>query len=211
MLTPYFILIGLGNPGKKYARTRHNVGFLALEAIAKLSSDFNFEKIPSKKAEFGWLKIEEKNILMVRPLDYMNQSGAALMAFLEYFKMDRKKIQHKIVVFSDDADLLEGAIKIKEKGGAGGHKGLESILGLWQTNNLLRIKIGIRPPKNQEKSVNFVLSPFGAKNPLGNVLEKIPEIAQCLIKKGPAWCQSHYNGFKDSSFSTVHEPQNTPR
>ena len=206
------IIVGLGNPGEEYTGTRHNVGFLAVDEIYKNFSgsggnggnraDENlteaFEKNTKAPAEFIQLTSGPKNIILVKPLGYMNKSGEVLRKFFYYEGLIPKpqeieKFVNKIMIICDDADQSEGHSKLVEKGGSGGHNGLNNIFQVLGTQEIKRLKIGIRPENNQERSQHFVLKHFSKEGPLAEKIKETPEIIQCLLTKDFAFCQSLYN------------------
>lgn len=195
-----YIVVGLGNPGDKFKRTRHNAGFLVIDKVAEEFGPVSFESF-KKDAEFGRAEIANNSILLVRPLSFMNKSGESLRRFLDYRDLSAEEVLNKLIVISDDADQLEGHVKIVRDRGTGGHNGLEDIKEHLGTMNFIRIKIGIRPKGNMSKSETFVLTPFGEKNPIQQSISRTPQILECLVTKGLANCQSLYN-----SREVVHEP-----
>ena len=143
-------LIGLGNPGKKYSNNRHNIGFLLLENFSKkYNSNFLLkEKLKSLCSEF---KIQDSTYRLFLPNTYMNDSGDAVRAIIDWYKINLDQI----FVIVDDKDLPLGKIRFRKKGSSGGHNGLKSIIEKLQTNNFNRIRIGIGSPKSNEGRKNF--------------------------------------------------------
>ena len=131
------LIIGLGNPGKEYQKTRHNVGFMALDAIA------NYLKVEINENKFSGLYCKttynNEQIILLKPQKYMNLSGEVVRSFVDYFKIDIENI----LVISDDLDLPVGKMKLKYKGSCGGHNGLKNIEQHLNTQEYKRIKIGI--------------------------------------------------------------------
>jgi len=148
------LVVGLGNPGEYYKQTRHNIGFMIVERVARESSiQFSRKKF---KSTIGEGTIVEQRIIVAKPLTYMNLCGDAIKKLATYFKTDPKAL----IVVHDDLDIEFGKIKIKEKGGHGGHNGVRSIIATLGTNDFLRLKVGIgRPAKNQGVR-DYVLSSF---------------------------------------------------
>jgi len=143
-------LIGLGNPGKKYSKNRHNIGFLLLENLSKkYNSNFLLkEKLKSLCSEF---KIKDSTYRLFLPNTYMNDSGDAVRAIKDWYKINLDQI----FIIVDDKDLPLGKIRFRKKGSSGGHNGLKSIIEKLQTNNFNRIRIGIGSPKSNEEGGNF--------------------------------------------------------
>mgnify|MGYP001326235416 CR=1 FL=1 len=144
-------LIGLGNPGKKYSKTRHNIGFFLLENLSKkYNSNFLIkDKLKSSCSEF---KINNSTYRLFLPNTFMNDSGEAVRAILDWYKINLDQI----IVIVDDKDLPLGKIRFRKKGSSGGHNGLKSIIEKLQTHNFNRIRIGIgSPPSSKEGTNNF--------------------------------------------------------
>ncbi len=154
------LIVGLGNPGKKYDKTRHNVGF---DFIDKLASDYNiqFKTNKKQKAEVGMGFIGIHKVILVKPSTYMNLSGEAVRAVMDYYGVD----YDDIIVVYDDMDLDIGKIKLRPKGSSGGHNGIKSIISHLGTQEFKRIKVGIG--KHQFMStVDYVLGKFETENRL---------------------------------------------
>lgn len=136
------IIIGLGNPEKTYKGTRHNIGF---EVINKLSYDYDIEINKAKfKAHIGEGIIAGKKVILVKPQTYMNLSGESVNEILKFYKLKAENI----VVIYDDITLPLGTVKIRERGSAGGHNGIKNIIYHLETEEFLRIKVGIDAPRN---------------------------------------------------------------
>lgn len=147
-----YIIAGLGNPGLKYNRTRHNVGFDVIDLLV--------EKYGAKmkdnraKALAGTCTIDGKKVVLLKPMTYMNASGAAVRAAVSFYKADPTK---DLIVISDDVSLPAGVIRIRKKGSAGGHNGLKDIIGKCGTEEFLRIKIGVGEKPENKDMVKHVL------------------------------------------------------
>ncbi len=138
------IIAGLGNPGKNYAHTRHNIGFLTIEALASKSCLFIDQS--RFDSEYVKAKIKGVSLFLVKPLTYMNKSGFPIHRFASYYKI----AMEDIIVIHDDMDLDFGKIKIVKSRGHGGHNGVRSILNAFGKNDCIRIRIGVGHPKSQE-------------------------------------------------------------
>lgn len=148
-----YLVVGLGNPDKKYFGTRHNIGFAAIDHIASK------EGVCIKKMKFSSLyekcNVSGKNVLLLKPLTYMNNSGQAVAAAARFYKI----APERIIVFVDDVSLMPGVIRIRKKGSAGGHNGLKSINECLQSENYMRIKIGVgQKPIAEMDLADWVLS-----------------------------------------------------
>jgi len=141
------LIIGLGNPGPKYKKTRHNAGKLVVKKISpRLKTN---KKLSSKLAK-------SENVFYATPATYMNESGIAVQALISFYKIKPKNI----IIICDDIDLPLGTIRIREKGSAGGHNGLKSIISRLNTQDFPRIRIGIGPQPNNVPSEKYVLQKF---------------------------------------------------
>lgn len=147
------LCVGLGNPGQQYLMTRHNIGFMAVDFFANFYSFPVFKK--KFQGEISEAKINNHQFCLLKPLTYMNLSGASVQSIMAFYKIPLDNL----IVFHDDLDLIPGQIKVKRGGGAGGHNGLKSIdqsVG----NNYWRVRIGIGHPGAKHLVTNHVLSPF---------------------------------------------------
>lgn len=172
------VIVGLGNPGKKYDRNRHNVGFKAIDLIAKKNNFGPWRRKFQSKISEGLIK--SKKILLVKPETYMNNSGFAIKELFLFFKLN----SDDLVVVHDDLDLKVGKIKVKVGGGHGGHNGLRSIDQQISTE-YLRLRIGIDRPVNKSQVANYVLSNFSEKDKytIDNVINLITQDFEILANK----------------------------
>ncbi|NLN82259.1 MAG: aminoacyl-tRNA hydrolase [Clostridiales bacterium] len=172
-----FLIVGLGNPGKKYAATRHNAGFMAVEALAeKLGVKLDRVKF---RAFCGKGRIGDRHVLLMMPQTYMNLSGEAVVQAMRFYKLKPKQV---LVIF-DDTSLPVGAVRIRRKGSDGGQKGMRSIISLSGSEEFPRIKIGIgEKPRPEYDLSDWVLSRF-TKEELQKVAEAVDNAAQaaCMI------------------------------
>jgi PTH1 family peptidyl-tRNA hydrolase len=175
--TPVQIWVGLGNPGASYAMQRHNVGFMAVDAIAELHG---FD--PPKKAFSGWTqqgRIGGERILLLKPATFMNDSGRAVRAAMDFFKKD----VGEITVFHDELDLAPFKVKVKTGGGTAGHNGLRST-DAHVGNEFRRVRIGIGHPGHKDKVTKHVLGNYAKAEhePLSDLLAAIAAEAEWLAK-----------------------------
>ncbi|WEG18985.1 aminoacyl-tRNA hydrolase [Alkalihalophilus pseudofirmus] len=148
------VVVGLGNPGAKYAGTRHNIGFDIIDYCAKeLGVELNQAKF---KGVYGTKVINGEKVFFLKPLTYMNLSGESVRPLLDYFNID---IEDLVVIY-DDLDLPAGKIRLRQKGSAGGHNGIKSLIQHLGTDKFKRIRVGIDRPKNGEPIVNYVLGTY---------------------------------------------------
>ena len=148
------LIAGLGNPGSEYQHTRHNIGFEVIDHLAELID------IPLEHSKFnGWFgkgSIQGEDVVLVKPLTYMNLSGEAIRPLIQFYKIELKDL---IVVY-DDLDLAVGKMRLRPKGSAGGHNGMKSIINNLGSQDFKRIRVGIGRPKGRQPVVDFVLRPF---------------------------------------------------
>ncbi len=166
-------LIGLGNPGKEYEKTRHNVGFMVADLVA---STLKCGKKYKEKCFSHIIECLDHDLLIVKPQTYMNNSGVAAKNLLDDYGLKPSEI---LVVY-DDLDLPLGTLRLKKKGSSGGHRGIKSIIESIKTDEFPRLKIGIGRPANKKDVVNYVLSPFSKEERF--ILEKVLSSAtECII------------------------------
>ncbi len=165
------IVVGLGNPGKKFENTRHNLGFMVVDFFAKKNEFPDFEL--SKKYES--LICENERAILVKPQTFMNESGKAVVKLTTHYKLPTTNL----VIVHDDIDLPLGKIKIVKDSGAGGHRGVESIINNVGTKDFIRLKIGICPEKKSTDTEKFVIQKF-TKEKMGIVNESIKKSAEVL-------------------------------
>lgn len=163
------VIIGLGNPGKDYKRTRHNVGFMTIEKLAK---DLKIDVAKSKfNSVYGETNYKGEKILLMKPLTYMNSSGVAVRDLVNFFKVDPADI----IVIYDDVDIDFGDIRVRKQGSAGSHNGMKSIIYQIQNDQFPRIRIGIGKKHEQQDLANFVLTNFSKEEM--EIIEEATELA----------------------------------
>jgi PTH1 family peptidyl-tRNA hydrolase len=183
------LVVGLGNPGKDFDFTPHNVGFLILDKIKKEYNfpDFIFLKEANSLVSSG--KILEKKLILAKPQTFMNNSGFAVKSLMKNYNLS----ENNLLVIHDDFDLPFGKMRISKNRSDGGHKGVKSIINEISTKNFVRIRIGFQPengkPKNLEKLVLKKIS----KQKINNLAKKAFEIFDFLLKEGLEKTMSKYN------------------
>jgi PTH1 family peptidyl-tRNA hydrolase len=188
------LIVGLGNPGRKYAHNRHNVGFQCLERLAQ-AHGFSFargalSKGRRAKASVALGKIAKVGVVLARPLTYMNLSGQAVRQLANSYKL----ASEDILVIYDDLDLPLGTIRLRPEGGSGGHKGMRSIIEALGSQAFPRLRVGIgRPPGND--AVGYVLSDFTADEQitLESVYEKVVAAVELFLREGIEAAMNIYN------------------
>lgn len=181
-------MVGLGNPGESYKYTRHNLGWMVLGQAAERWS------VTWVKQEDGFLgqgEVKGHPVFLLLPLAWMNQAGGSVRSVLQ------KLSPHSpdLIVVYDDLDLSLGVIKIKTRGGAGGHNGLRSVLSCLGTEEFSRVKVGIGRPQNNESLEDFVLSPFllDEWEQVASILPKAVDALECLICEGPGMAMNRFH------------------
>jgi PTH1 family peptidyl-tRNA hydrolase len=183
-----FCIVGLGNPGKKYQETRHNVGFMVLDALAKKW------KIKFKQGDgpYKFIKTDLDNhkLLLVKPTTFMNKSGIAVNAICQKFHIHLSDL----LILCDDFNLPLGKLRLRKKGSDGGHNGLASIVQSLETQTFPRLRLGIGLP-DQADTVKYVLSPFhkSESSVLKQMIKKGAEAMIQFVTKGADWTMNCYN------------------
>ncbi len=149
-----YLIVGLGNPGRQYVDTRHNIGFMVIDALAK-AYDLKFDGNKSK-AYFAEGTVANKRVIIAKPQTYMNESGFAVRGLMDFYKIP---LTHLMVV-SDDLDIPLGTLRIRPKGGAGGQKGLRNIIAQTGSEDFARMRVGIGRPPGRMDPAAYVLQPF---------------------------------------------------
>lgn len=184
-----FLIVGLGNPGKEYENTRHNIGFNAVDVIArKYKIELNRIKF---KGVYGETFIGGEKVILLKPATYMNLSGESIRAVMDFYKIS----EDDVLVIYDDISLEVGRLRIRDKGSAGGHNGIKSIISHMGTEEFGRIKIGVGQPKGD--LVNYVLGNFAKEERelLDKVLETVVLAAEVIIKEDIKAAMNKYNSF----------------
>ena len=170
-----FVIVGLGNPGKKYENTRHNAGFMAIDAIADKYGISVKEK--KHKALCGSGVIEGQKVLLVKPETYMNLSGESIGDIMNFYKLDPEE---EMLVIYDDISLALGNIRIRKKGSAGGHNGIKSLIAHTGTQNFLRIKVGVGEKPSGWDLADYVLGHFSEEDHK-KLVEIMPDVIQAAV------------------------------
>ena len=188
----WFLIAGLGNPGREYARTRHNVGFMVVEKLADLWRA-NWAKESKFQARMARVDRDDRKFLLCEPETYMNASGEAVASIANFYRVE----QQNLMVIVDDADLPFGAIRMRPEGSSGGHHGLESIQQHLGTTALPRLRIGIgRNDPVDRQITDYVLSQFRRDELelLEKVLTRACEQIECWLASGILDAMNRFNG-----------------
>ena len=190
-------LIGLGNPGKKYSNSRHNIGFLILENFSRKHNS-NFSLKDKLKSFFSEFQINDSTYRLFLPNTFMNNSGEAVRAIVDWYKINLDQI----FIIVDDKDLPLGKIRFRKKGSSGGHNGLKNVIEKLQTQNFNRVRIGIGSPKsingkNNFNTISHVLGNISSeeKSILDKVYEKVIESFEQLNDKKEELFINELNSF----------------
>lgn len=187
------VICGLGNPGKKYENTRHNIGFIAIDRIAeKLGVDVKKSKFRSTVGEGT---IGGEKVLLVKPETYMNDSGLAVKEVMDFYKLDPKDL----IVIYDDFDIPEGSVRIRPFGSSGTHNGMKSIIRLLGSDRFPRIRIGTgKEDMEKRELIGFVLGGFTGDEV--KIMEDAVDVARdaaiCFVENGIDRAMNRYNGIK---------------
>ena len=186
------IIAGLGNPGTEYAKTRHNAGFMLMDALAeRLGEDSWREKYDALVLES---RIGAEKVLLVKPLTYMNESGRAIGALMNWYKLDTKDL----IVAHDDMDIPVGTVRIRKKGSAGGHNGIKSILAHVEDENFARVRIGIGRPLPGWTVVKHVLASFPEEDvpKVREAVRSLVPAVECMVAEGVDLAMNRFNSRK---------------
>ena len=184
-----YLIIGLGNPEEDYANTRHNMGF---NVINQISENYNIKVSKTKfDALYGMGEILGKKVILIKPQTYMNLSGESVIKFKKFYKISNKDI----IVIYDDVDLNVGDIRLKPKGGAGTHNGMKSVIECVNTEEFIRVRVGIGMPQNKEDMINYVIGaiPKREKEILNESVKKAAESVVEILENGIDIAMNKFN------------------
>lgn len=187
-----YIIAGLGNPGEKYDATRHNAGFWAID---RLSRELGIEMGKRDfRAIIGKGQVDGKSVMLCKPQTYMNLSGESLVEMVYYYRMDPS---HLIVLY-DDVDLDPGRIRVRQKGGAGTHNGMRSIVQRLGTEDFPRVRVGIGQPPRHMDLADYVLGEPGREEKLAikHAVDLATQAVICIMREGVDAAMQHFNGLE---------------
>ncbi len=190
-----FLIVGLGNPGKEYEDTRHNIGFKVVDNIAKeYNIDVNRQKF---KGTYGEGFINGEKVMLLKPTTYMNLSGESVREVVDFYNLE----DHEILIIYDDISLDVGKLRIREKGSAGGHNGIKSIIAHLGSDVFPRIKVGVGQPNSD--LVKHVLGRFTKEEMtiLDESIEAATKATAEIVKNDVKTAMNQFNGFKASTIS----------
>lgn len=183
------MIAGLGNPGAEYAQTKHNVGFMLLDTLAKHLEAPEWKT--KRDALVTETRIGAEKALLVKPLTYMNDSGRAIGPLLTWYKLRPEDL----IVAHDDMDIPVGMIRIRKKGSAGGHNGMKSVLYHMQDENFPRVRIGIGRPPVGWTVIKHVLTPFSLDDRIliDEVIDRLVPAVECIVRDGVDLAMNRFN------------------
>ena len=191
--TESWLIVGLGNPGKQYERTRHNAGYRAIDLLAqKLGCKIDKAKF---QGLYGQVNYNQKKLFLLKPLTFMNLSGRSVLQLSAYFSIPPQRI----IVLFDDVSLEPGRLRVRADGSAGGHNGIKSIIQELGSQEFPRVKIGVGAKAHPEQDLaDWVLSTFSAQDEkaLQSAFERSADAALCIIDRGVPETANRYNGSK---------------
>jgi len=184
-----FLLIGLGNPGVKYAKTRHNLGFMVIDELAERLWLSNYSKNDSYLVSECYY--QQKNLILIKPLTYMNLSGIASADAKKHYAVDKLHL----LIIHDDINLPFGKLRLRAKGSDGGHNGISSIIQHLQTQEFPRLKIGVGSKFGKDEMVDYVLATFSKEElkSLGSIIRKAADACFHFTTHGIRETMNMYN------------------
>jgi len=184
-----FMVVGLGNPGPRYSKTRHNIGFEVIDAISR-EFDISLKMHPAN-ARVGRGKIQGREVALVQPMAYMNLSGKPVYQLAQSYGLSCEDI----LIVHDDMDLAFGRIKIKEKGGSGGHNGIQSLMDAFGGGDFTRLRMGIGRPEAGMNAVDHVLSSFNLeeRKMLEHIISRARDAAVIVLCNGTKEAMNRFN------------------
>lgn len=185
-----YAVVGLGNPGNKYRRTRHNVGFDTIDCLAQ-RNNAKITKLKFKSI-YGETQIGSHKVLLIKPQTFMNRSGETVLDIYNFYKLPVENF----IVIVDDVDINFAALRIRERGSAGSHNGMKSIIYLLQNDNFPRVKIGVGKANEGQDLADFVLSGFNKEERviIDETIERAAKAVEKIITDGINAAMNEYNG-----------------
>ncbi len=183
------LIVGLGNPGHEYAFTRHNLGFAVVDRLAE-AAGVEISR-PEAQALTATAKVAGTPVVLAKPQTYMNLSGLAVSRLLERYGLP----VNDLVVVLDEVNLPLGTLRIRTRGSAGGHNGLKSVIGSLQSDDFVRVRLGIRGERVSGDLADYVLSPFREEEleTVADMIGRATEAIEVLLREGPQKAMSRYN------------------
>ena len=184
------LVVGLGNPGDEYARTRHNVGAEVVELLARRHGA-RLKKNRKERALVDDVRVDGKQLALAIPMTYMNDSGIAVLPIAKRYGVEPERI----VVVHDELDLPPATLRVKEGGGLAGHNGLRSIKQHLHSDAFLRVRIGVGKPPSKERGADHVLSRVSKREreEMAVTLEEAADAVECILREGVGAAMNRYN------------------
>ncbi|MBA3868269.1 MAG: aminoacyl-tRNA hydrolase [Chloroflexota bacterium] len=198
-MTDWYLIVGLGNPGKEYEDTRHNVGFRVADELARRYS-LAFGKT-ERKAQAASGTIKDKKVILAKPQTFMNLSGEAVRSLVDFYKVE---LDH-ILVVADDLDIPLGTVRLRQSGGAGGQNGIKNIIQHLGTPDFNRLRFGIGRPPGKMQARDYVLGPFKGEDAIlaSQVIDRAADAVETWLTEGIDLAMTRHNG-------NIDEPKPTP-
>lgn len=190
-----YIIAGLGNPGKEYENTRHNIGF---DVIDKIAEKANIDVLEKKhKALIGKGYLAGQKVVLAKPQTYMNLSGESIRELADYYKVDPET---EIIIISDDISLSVGQIRVRKKGSAGGHNGLKSIIARLGTEGFMRVKMGVGEKPKGWDLADYVLGHFSKeeRKEMDEAALRAVDAVQMMVSGDADAAMNHFNSKKEA-------------
>ncbi|RMG75841.1 MAG: aminoacyl-tRNA hydrolase [Chloroflexi bacterium] len=185
-----YLVVGLGNPGVRYEKTRHNIGFWVVDELARRWNASNFKT--ERKALVADATIKNQRVLLIKPQTYMNLSGEAVRAIIDFYKLDIENL----IVIHDDLDVDFGVLRIRKGGSAGGQNGVKNIIQHLHTQNFKRIRCGIGRPPGRMDPADYVLEPFKGDQEITArlMVDRAADAVETWLSDGIDIAMNRYNG-----------------
>lgn len=205
-MTDWFLIVGLGNPGKEYTDTRHNVGFRVLDELARRYG-LAFGK-KERKAVVATGMIHGKKVILAKPQTYMNLSGEAVRALVDFYKVE----SDHILIISDDIDIPLGTVRVRKSGGAGGQGGMKSIIQHLGTQEFNRLRFGVSRPPGKMQAKDYVLGAFQGDEAIlaSQVLDRAADAVETWLRDGVELAMTRHNGDIDEPKPAKKQPVPPP-
>ena len=191
-----YLLVGLGNPGRQYANTRHNIGFMTIDRLSEklLDGAKPMPRVQMRAITYDF-RYKEQRVILAKPQTYMNESGQSVAALVKFYKIPIENI----MVAHDDVDLPYGALRLRPGGGSAGQKGIASIIQRLGTQSFPRLRMGIGRPSGSKMAANYVLNRFSRseEKELPEILERASEAMLTFVSDGLNTAMNRFNGMGD--------------
>jgi peptidyl-tRNA hydrolase, PTH1 family len=188
-----WLVVGLGNPGREYAGNRHNVGFMVAELLARrVGAKFGKAKRSAAEMAEGRLGFGGPKLVLVKPLTFMNLSGAPVVSLAQFFKVPVENV----LAVHDELDVPYGQVRVKRGGGEGGHNGLRSMSKSLGSKEYARVRFGIGRPPGRQDPADYVLSDFAGveRKELDFLVDRAADVVEAVVLEGVEWAQNKYHG-----------------